>query len=141
VSDKAPLPPRDVRYRERLDKPRRFVVEHEGRKYHMLLPTPFLERQVLRATKGDGGDGWYEQATRNLVEATLTDWEGVTEGDILHNGDDSVLEFSPALARVLLDERLDVLDTLRDRLAEHQKGRRERVEADAGNSASASTGS
>jgi hypothetical protein len=129
--------------KERLEKSRRFTVELDGRTFHLLLPDPFVERRVLRSADLSLSEfGYYEQTTRDIVEVALVGWEGVTYADLLRGEDDQLeLEFSPAIAKLLLNERLDILDALKARLAEERARRRESVEGDAKNSARASTGS
>jgi hypothetical protein len=125
----------------RLERAREFRVDHQGRTYLLRLPDPFRERWVAVGIAGEPSDDRaFEQFVRDLVVSALVGWEGVTYSDLIGDKDDSLLAFEPGLVPLLIDRRLDILDALREALMRERQARRERLEADAGNSASASTG-
>lgn len=125
--------------RERFEAPRRFDAPALGRTFHMLIPSPFEERRIMLAVKGDGWAA-VNQVLRDMTVAAVTGWDGVTYADLFGDSDDSPLPYSAEVADLLLAHRLDLLDELTDALSVKKQARREVADEEGKKSRSGSNG-
>ncbi len=120
---------------------RRFTVRiGEEVEMQCLLPTRLEERLVARDALV-GGDLNTLRMNHALLTAGVIGWSGVRECHLVAGASRDPLGFDAATLRLALAERTDWFDRLAGEFARRLNERRERFEADEGNSSSVSPGS
>lgn len=120
---------------------RRFSVRiGEEVEIQCLLPTRLEERLVARDAI-IGGELNTLRMNHALLMAGVNGWAGVRQCHVVPGAARDPLSFDAAALRLVLAERTDWFDRLAGEFARRLNERRERFEADEGNSSSVSPGS
>lgn len=120
---------------------RRFSVRiGEEVEMHCLLPTRLEERFVARDSLV-GGEFNALRMNHALLLSGVKGWSGVRQCHLVPGGERDPLGFDADTLRLALAERTDWFDALANDFARRLNERRQRFEADEGNSSSVSPGS
>ena len=95
-----------------LEASRSFEASVNGAKFQMRMPTEHAWRMAHETHRGVNGDLLLSAAMREILNAAVVGWEGVTGKDFLADGTQEPLPFTPAARSILLDNRQDIADLL-----------------------------
>lgn len=109
--------------------------------FKLRAPTPLDLR--IAAVRHAGTPDYSQLVTRDVVRASILDWSGLKVSDIAPEDPEAGFDL-PCTAEtieLLTELNLSLYDEIRNALLMRQKERADKLEADAKNSSSASTGS
>lgn len=115
----------------RLQKARTFEHEADGITFRCRLPPHIRLTAIHSAHEGQAG-GWVPVA-RAIVEESVIGVRGATTKHLGLDGEDAPLDDSADVARLLLDDRTDIMLSLAAEIGDRARARRDAVKADEGN--------
>jgi len=115
----------------RLETARTFAHEVDGIVFRCRLPPHIRLTAIHIAHEGQAG-GWVPVARAIVVESVIG-VRGATTKHLGLDGDETPLDDSAEVARLLLDDRTDIMLALAAEIGDRARARREEVKADEGN--------
>lgn len=108
---------------------RQISLSAGGITFSLELPSDHAWRTILESNRDEAGNLLYCQAANAMLGKAITGWSGATVRDLLPDGNEEALDFSPAARAELLDARQDIADELMAEVGKRLAERRDKRDA------------
>jgi len=127
--------------KERIDAARRVEATVNGATFTMIMPTDHQLRVIMQRANDANGQRVDALIWHRLLGQALVGWSGVKVADLFVVENDEPLAFSAEARDLLLEHRLDIVDSLEREVLQWLSDYRSKREATEKNSSGASSGS
>ena len=127
--------------KDRIEASRRVEAVVNGATFTMIMPTDHQLRVIMQRANDANGQRVDALIWHRLLGQALVGWSGVKVADLFVVENDEPLAFSAEARDLLLEHRLDIVDSLEREVLQWLSDYRSKREATEKNSSGASSGS